>query len=470
MRFFSTHYTNWRSKRMSFASNEVKAILKLTAPILATQLAQVGMGTIDTLMSGYVSTRDLAGVAIGSAVWTPVWLFLAGVLVALSPAIAKANAANHKEQLPKLLSTAIALGVGTGLILGAFVAYIGWCMPSFIDDTHTADVASRYLYAIAFGMPISGVFLALRFYAEALNAAAHVTRIMLIGLALNIPINYVLIYGLFGLPELGGVGCGVGSALVLCFMTIAMLANTKKHRLEKDYALFANALRSRISDLMTLTKVGLPIGIAIFFEVSLFTAIALFLADLGPVVIAGHQVALNVASVTFMLPLSLGMAMTVRVGHHLGSTGAADAKRSSWLGVKLNFGLALFNATLITLGAGFIANLYSPDPDVVAIGTSLLFFAALFQISDAIQIAAAGALRAYEDTFVVMLITFAAYWLIGFGSGWYLAYEAAKPMGAAGFWIGLIIGLTFAAVALVIRLRMISNSYDSEAIQKKISS
>jgi MATE family multidrug resistance protein len=124
-------------------------------------------------------------------------------------------------------------------------------------------------------------------------------------------------------------------------MSVAMLANTRKHRLQKNYSLFANALRSRFSDLLALAKVGLPIGIAIFFEVSLFTAIALFLADLGPVVVAGHQVALNVASVTFMLPLSLGMAMTVRVGHHLGSTGKGqtgtqDAKRSSWLGVKLN--------------------------------------------------------------------------------------------------------------------------------------
>lgn len=441
---------------MSFASSEVRAILKLTAPILATQLAQVGMGTIDTLMSGYVSTQDLAAVAIGSAVWTPVWLFLAGILVALSPAVAKASAANDTEKLPKLLSTAIALGVAFGLILGVLVAYIGWSIPVFVKDAHTAKVASQYLYAIALGMPISGVFLALRFYAEALNAASHVTRIMLIGLALNVPINYVLIYGLFGFPELGGVGCGIGSATVLFIMSIAMLANTRKHRLQKDYALFANALRSRFADIMALTKVGLPIGVAIFFEVSLFTAIALFLADLGPVIVAGHQVALNVASITFMLPLSLGMAMTVRVGHHLGSTGAEDAKRSSWLGVKLNLGLALFNAGLITLGAGFIANLYSPDPAVVAIGTSLLFFAALFQISDAIQIAAAGALRAYEDTFAVMLITFAAYWLIGFGSGWYLAYEATEPLGAAGFWIGLIIGLTFAAVALVARLRSIS--------------
>lgn len=444
---------------MSFASNEVRAILTLTAPILATQLAQVGMGTIDTLMSGYVSTRDLAAVAIGSAVWTPVWLFLAGILVALSPAVAKSNAANDNANLPKLLSAAIALGVIAGLILGGLVAYIGWSIPAFINDEHTAQVASQYLYAIAVGMPISGVFLALRFYAEALNAAAHVTRIMLIGLLLNIPINCVLIYGLFGLPKLGGVGCGVGSATVLFIMSMAMLANTRKHRLQKGYALFTNAMRSQIKDIMALTKVGLPIGIAIFFEVSLFTAIALFLADLGPVVVAGHQVALNVASVTFMLPLSLGMAMTVRVGHHLGCSGAQAAKRSSWLGVKLNFGLALFNATLITLGAGFIANLYSPDPAVVAIGTSLLFFAALFQISDAVQIAAAGALRAYEDTFAVMLITFAAYWLIGFGSGWYLAYEAAEPMGAAGFWIGLIIGLTFAAVALLIRLWAIAKNH-----------
>ena len=455
----TAHSTSYHQEPVS----DLKAILKLTGPILLTQLAQVGMGTIDTVMSGYVSTRDLAAVAIGSAVWTPIWLFLAGVLVALPPAVAKARSGpSASSAIQSLLASGISLGLLTGVILGGITAAIAVALPYWIDDTHTATTAKYYLLAIATAMPISGIFLALRFHAEAVDQAHHVTRIMLIGLILNIPVNAALIYGWGPLPELGGIGCGIGSAIVVCFMTWALQWDCRRYRAEQSIRLLS-FYRSTVTDhVKSLSRVGLPIGVAIFFEVSLFTVIALFLTDLGPVVVAGHQVALNVSSVTFMLPLSLGMALTVRVGHHIGQQnnvpqGAlSPARQCAWLGVKLNLLLALFNAAVILSGAGLIANLYSPDPAVVSIGAALLIYAAIFQIPDAIQIAAAGALRAYEDTFVVMLITFLSYWVIGFGTGWYLAYGLAEPMGAAGFWIGLIAGLSCAAVCLLLRLRIVS--------------
>ncbi|MEC8523325.1 MAG: MATE family efflux transporter [Pseudomonadota bacterium] len=438
---------------------EVKAILKLTGPILLTQLAQVGMGTIDTLMSGYVSTRDLAAVAIGSAIWTPIWLFLAGILVAMSPAIAKARAADkNNNALRSIVGSGVSLGVIAGTLLGILTAVIALLLPSLVDDAHTAHTAKYYLLAIAIAMPVSGIFLALRFHAEAVDQAHHVTRIMLAGLLLNIPVNAALIYGWGFLPELGGIGCGIGSAIVVCTMTIALLWDCRRYRARDFGGIRTLNTHTQFSVLANLSRVGLPIGVAIFFEISLFTAIALFLTDLVPVVVAGHQVALNVSSVTFMLPLSLGMALTVRVGHHLGRSGFSAARRTAWLGVKLNLLLAMINATIILLGADLIAGLYSPDPAVVAIGSALLIYAAVFQIPDSIQIAAAGSLRAYEDTFAVMLITFVSYWLIGFSTGWYLAYGLAEPMGAAGFWIGLIAGLSCAAIILAWRLRVIGRN------------
>lgn len=447
-------------------TSDLKAILKLTGPILLTQLAQVGMGTIDTVMSGYVSTRDLAAVAIGSAVWTPIWLFLAGVLVALSPAIAKARSGlASSPAIQALLASGISLGLITGALLGSITAGITFALPYWIADAHTAITAKYYLLAIAVAMPVSGIFLALRFHAEAVDQAHHVTRIMLTGLLLNIPVNAALIYGWGPLPELGGIGCGIGSAIVVCFMTWALQWDCRRYRSEQSIRMMAVYQSSVISHVKSLSRVGLPIGVAIFFEVSLFTVIALFLTDLGPVVVAGHQVALNVSSVTFMLPLSLGMALTVRVGHYIGEQNRESvnslnpARQCAWLGVKINLLLALFNAAVIFSGAGLIANLYSPDPAVVSIGTALLIYAAIFQIPDAIQIAAAGALRAYEDTFVVMLITFLSYWVIGFGTGWYLAYGLSEPMGAAGFWIGLIAGLSCAAICLLLRLRIVSHRY-----------
>jgi len=453
---------------VDFSRHERKALLGLMLPILATQLAQIGMGTVDTLMSGYVSTRDLAAVAIGTAVWLPVWLFLAGILVALSPLAANMNARAHQQAdkthaLAQLLGAALFVGLLLGLLSGGFLwlasGFVNW----LVDDPVTATIARDYLQAIAVGFPAVGVFLAYRFFAEALNQPVHVTRIMLSGLVMNIPLNGLFVYGWLGFPALGGVGCGIGSSLVFLGMAIAMAINTRKHRLPAGFSIRQQLLRPHLAHVRNVLKIGVPIGLAIFFEVSLFTAVALFLTDLGPVVVAGHQVALNVSSLTFMIPLSLGMSLTVRVGHFLGANDPRSAKRAAWLGVRLNLACAMFNALLIVLFSAPIASLYSPDQSVVELGAQLLLFAAVFQLSDATQVAAAGALRAYHDTFVVMLITFIAYWPLGMGSGYLLAFHGIPQLGidaagAPGFWTGLVIGLTSAAAVLTIRLRKVSKA------------
>lgn len=444
---------------MTFKSQELRALRRLTLPILATQLAQIGMGTIDTVMSGYVSTHDLAAVAIGASIWMPLWLFMAGILVALSPLTARLNAAGKEHRLPRLLGAALVIGGMAGIVFGCLLGLLANYLPAILDDPLTARIAKDYLLAIAFGMPGAGIFLAYRFHAEALDQAAHVTRVMLSGLALNVPANAVFVYGWLGMPEMGGAGCGAGSSLIFALMAIMMFISTKKHRLPKHYPLWQHTLKPDWLQVRQIIALGLPIGIAIFFEVSLFSVIALFLLDLGPAVVGGHQVALNVASLIFMIPLSVGMALTVRVGHHLGSDQAELAQRSSWLGMQVNLAMALFNATLIVLLAKPISTLYSPDPQVVAIGIQLLWLAAVFQISDAIQIAAAGALRGYQDTFMVMVITFSSYWLVGLTSGYWLAFYYEKPLGATGFWIGLIAGLSCAAVALSYRLWQVSQQH-----------
>lgn len=465
-----THSTEKMLK--SAKTLELRALLRLTLPILATQLAQIGMGTVDTLMSGYISTHDLAAVAIGTSLWLPVWLFLAGILVALSPITAKFNGAGQTDNLPRLLSAALFLGIAFGVVAALTLTALSGLLPWIVEDPTTAEISKQYLSFIALGMPSAGLFLAYRFYAEALNQPGHVTRIMLIGLVLNIPANGLFLYGWFGLPELGGAGCGIGSTLVFTGMAIAMARNTRKHRLNDSYPLWREVRRPDWTQVKSVVALGLPIGIAIFFEVSLFSVIALFLTDLGPVIVAGHQVALNVSSLTFMIPLSLGMALTVRVGHHLGSQQPELARRSAWLGVKVNLALAAFNATLMVTLSGFIASLYSPDPEVVATAAGLLLFAAVFQLSDAIQIAAAGALRGYQDTLPVMIITFVSYWAIGLALGYYLAFNDLffndnQPLGAEGFWSGLVIGLTAAAIALSYRLYRVSHQQLTPDVQEK---
>lgn len=435
----------------------LKQLLALTAPILITQLAQIGMATIDTIMSGHVGTEDLAAIAIGSSLWTPIWLFVAGVMVAFTPQVAKLVGANKTDEVGEILGSAVITGIILGCITGVLLYHFGPLLSYLLTDPRSAALMREYVQAVSFGLPAAGAFLALRFHAEALNQPGAVTKIMLAGLLLNIPANGLFVYGWLGLEPMGGAGCGYGTTLVFHFLFITLLINCYKHRLPLHQRKLSTFFTLKREPAVSLITLGAPIGSAIFFEVSFFSVIALFLTPLGTDVVAGHQVAINMSSLTFMVPLSVGMAITVMVSQQLGRQKPQDAARISWLGVRVNLSLAIINASLIFLLAPYIAQLYSSDPKVVEIGASLLMFAAIFQFSDAIQIAAAGALRGYQDTIIVMLITFFAYWLCGLGLGYFLTFETLEPLGAKGFWIGIIVGLTAAAIMLSYRLYRVSN-------------
>lgn len=441
-----------------FPSNNafLKQLWRLTAPILITQLAQIGMATIDTVMSGRVGTLDLAAVAIGSSLWTPIWLFVGGVMVAFAPQVATLVGANKKDEVADIIGSAVMLGLILGLLTGLLLYIFGPYFSYLLTDPTSAQLMRDYIQSVSFGLPAAGGFLALRFHAEALNEPAAVTRIMLLGLLLNIPVNAVFIYGWLGMEPMGGAGCGYGTAIICYFLFFSMLFDCYKNRLPAHQKRLSVFFKAQYEPIKRLLALGLPIGAAIFFEISFFSVIALFLAPLGTDVVAGHQVAINVTSLLFMIPLSVGMALTVMVGQQIGRGELILASRVSWLGVRVNLALAVVNASLIYLCSPYIAQFYSNDLNVISIGSSLLAFAALYQISDAIQIAAAGALRGYQDTMIVMIITFCAYWLLGLGSGYYLAFLSPDPMGAKGFWLGIIIGLTASAIMLGYRLFRVS--------------
>ena len=436
-----------------------KQLCALTAPILITQLAQIGMATIDTIMSGHVGTADLAAIAIGSSLWTPIWLFVAGVMVAFTPQVAQLVGAGKQDQVGDILGSAVVLGIIMGIITATALYHFGPLLSYLLPDPLSAQLMTDYVKAVALGLPAAGAFLALRFHAEALNQPASVMRIMLAGLLLNIPANALFVYGWLGIKPMGGAGCGYGTVVVFHFLFLALLIDCYRTRLPTHQKHISVFFKAQLKPIMSLIAIGLPIGAAIFFEVSFFSVIALFLTPLGTEVVAGHQVAINMTSLTFMIPLSVAMAITVMVGQQLGQNDTQIASKISWLGVRVNLGVALFNAIIILVLSPFIAQLYSNDPNVVTIGASLLVFAAVFQISDAIQIAAAGALRGYQDTIVVMIITFFAYYFCGLGLGYFFAFEAPIPMGAKGFWLGIIVGLTAAAIMLSYRLYQVSQKH-----------
>lgn len=438
------------------SKSELKSLSKLAVPIFISQMAQMGMGTVDAVMSGNVSTEDLAAIAIGTSLWTPLWLFIAGILLVLSPKFAQLLSSQQQNRIIPLLGHGNGLALLIGIIASILLITISPQLEFLLPSTGTAQKMQDYVFAVALGLPAASMFISFRFHAEALGNASSVTAIMITGLILNIPINAIFVYGLFGMPELGGVGCGWGTFIVFHLMLLAIFIDCWLKRTSKDERQISNFIKFNFEESKDLLKTGLPIGTSIFFEVSFFSVIALLLSPLGDAVVAGHQVALNIASLTFMVPLSISMAITVRVGHHIGLNSYRNAFKTGWLGVKTNVVFSLLNASIIVLFSRAIAGVYTPDIQVIDLAVQLLVLAALFQISDAIQIGAAGALRAFQDTVIVMIISFLAYWVMGIGLGYYLAFSENHNMGAHGFWWGLITGLTLAAVLLALRMRQLN--------------
>ncbi|SFB85778.1 multidrug resistance protein, MATE family [Marinospirillum celere] len=437
-----------------------KPLLLLALPLLGAHLAQTGMGVVDTLMAGRLSAVDLAAVAVGTSVFAPIMLLIFGTLLATTPLVAQAAGAQQLQSLAEKVHQATWVSL-VMILLGWVVMTNSYLVFNFMGVTpEVANLASGYLKALTWGLPALAFFQVLRCLCEGLNHARPVLFISLFGLVVNIPANYVLIYGKLGFPQLGAVGCGYATALSFWVMALLLSGYVHFNQRYRTFNIFSSWQAPRFKVIGHIFWIGLPIGLAIFVEASLFTTIALFIGGLGEVVVAGHQVAFNFTTLIFMVPLSLGMALTVKVGHALGSNQAALAREVAWQGVLLCSLIALLSALFMWFSAPWVVKLYSENHQVQLLAASLIQLAVLYQVSDALQVNAAGALRGYKDTRVVMVITLVAYWVLGLGGGWWLALgdNPWGPQGVKGFWYGLIIGLSFAAVLLLWRLKSTSQA------------
>lgn len=458
---------------VSTSRRESWPLIRLALPICGAQLAQAGMSVVDIMMTGRHSATDLAAVSVGASLWMPLMLFMTGTLMGLTPIVAHLLGGGRRQQIRPNVHQALWIGVAMGII----AALVLWfCVePVFrwmeVPEAVTQQ-AQAYVGAVAFGMPGVAIFLSLRAFSDGVNHTRPALWISLVGLAVNIPSNFLLINGgaaveaLLGpatpdfiadIPALGAWGCGIATALAMWVMSVAMVIYTQRSRAYGDIKLWHSPSPPKLSVIRELLFVGVPIGVAIFVEVTLFTVIALFIASLGEIVVSAHQVALNYTSVLFMLPLSLGMALTVRVGNTLGSGDARLARLVAWNGILIAFAVAVLNSIVLWLTADTVIALYTHNPEVQALTLSLIGLAMLYQVSDSLQVAMAGALRGYKDTRVIMLITLLAYWLVGLGGGHLLGEYGLgpwlAPMGVHGYWLGLVGGLTVAAVLLGERLR-----------------
>ena len=448
---------------------EARQLLALAIPVILAQVAQTAMGFVDTVMAGGYSATDMAAVAIGTSIWLPAILFGHGLLLALTPTVAQLNGSGRRERIAHQVRQGFWLAATVSILIMIVLWNAGYIIHAMHDiDPQLADKAVGYLRALLWGAPGYLFFQVARNQCEGLAKTKPGMVMGFLGLLVNIPINYIFIYGHFGMPELGGVGCGVATASVYWVMFVAMLSYVKRAGSMRDIRNETHSGKPDLSVLKRLVQLGLPIALALFFEVTLFAVVALLVSPLGIVDVAGHQIALNFSSLMFVLPMSLAAAGTIRVGFRLGQGSTLDAQTAAHTGLGVGVCMAVLTAIFTVALREHIALLYNDNPEVVTLASQLMLLAGLYQISDSIQVIGSGILRGYKDTRSIFFITFTAYWVLGLPAGYILALTdlVVDRMGPAGFWMGFIIGLTSAAILMMLRMRFLQRQPSSIILQR----
>jgi MATE family multidrug resistance protein len=347
-----------------------------------------------------------------------------------------------------------------------------WLLDLMEVEDKFRQVTLDYLFYIAWGIPGFVIYAVLRNFCEGMSNTMPSLIIGFIGLIINIPANYIFVYGEFGMPALGGAGCGVATALVLWGMAISMAIYTFGAKRYKSLRLLRRWYKPNWDDVTYVIRLGFPISMSLFFEVSLFAAVALLIAPLGATVVSAHQIALNISSLVYMVPLSISMAVTLRVGFALGAGNPDNAMRSFRIALWFGGVFAAVNGLIMYLGGSFLASLYTPNTEVINLAATLMGLAAIFTLSDTFQVVAMGTLRGYKDTTYPMVLAFISYWPFGLTVGYVLGRTnlVVPAMGAAGFWIGFISGLSVAAVLLSVRLKKVSKAYKRRHFQEQLNS
>ncbi|MFC4161207.1 MATE family efflux transporter [Chitinimonas lacunae] len=434
---------------------EVAALWSLAWPILTGQLASIGMAVADVAMAGHYGAEDLAAVSLGASVWSIVVVTLMGLMMSINPTVAHHVGAGESDRIGHVVRQGLWKSLIVGLVAFTLTNLAALVFDVMQIEPGVRDKAKMFVHISSFGLPAFAAYRVLYGYSASLNQTKPMMVISIVALAFNIVANYGLIYGNFGLPEMGGVGCAVATALGLWLVLIAMVWWIRRAPVYRDTNPFERFEGPKREEISTLFRIGIPIGITYFAESSAFGLIALLVAKFGAVEVAAHQIALNFSSLVFMVPLSLGLGLITRVGHALGEGDPRAARFRSWVGVGLALILAVLSATLIAAGNDLIAAAYTSDLAIARLAAHLLIFAALFQLSDATQVATSCAIRGYKVTRPPMVIHMTAFWgfslplgcALGLAPDW-LPWRPERPLAAEGFWISLVVGLTVAAVLL----------------------
>lgn len=429
--------------------------LKLALPLMASQLGQVAVNFADNIMVAKLGPAALAGVSFANAMYAICLVFGMGISFALPPLISEAQGAGDDRRISSYfkhsLIVNIAFGVISLLLLIAFIPF----MKYLGQDPEILPHAADYMYYSAIGMLPFMIFQTLRCYSDGLSETLPSMIVIIIGNVLNVILNYLLIFGHWGLPEMGTAGAALSSFISRVFMVFGILVlfrywkNLWSHLSEVRFNMYKSSYFKKILSL------GIPSSFQMTFELTAFSAAAIIMGLIGKVEQASHQIAINLASITFMIATGLAMAATIRVGNQLGK---GDIPKVKDAGYSAMIQITIF---MIVAAIGFVLTrhllptIYMDNEEVISIAAYLLLAAAIFQIPDGIQVITLSTLRGLQDVKIPTLITFLSYWLLGIPCSYILAITL--EWGPIGVWIGLIVGLTISAIFLSYRFKMLTD-------------
>jgi MATE family multidrug resistance protein len=433
---------------------EVRALLRLAIPVVLSELAWMLMAVVDTIMVGHLSPEAIGAVGLGSNLYYIPALFGAGLLLGLDPLVSQAFGRGDDDDCRAWLSQSLYLALALSVPIIVAVRWIPSLLPHWGTNPVIAAQASEYLWLLNWGTPWLLAYAAFRRYLQGMHVVKPVTFALVSANLVNLGGNWVLIYGKLGFPAMGVRGSALSTVLARVYMAGFLVAAAWWHEHQRNFSLFAHWAAPNLQRIKRILRLGGPAATQMLFEFGAFTAATVIAAKLNPEALAAHQVALNCASVTYMVPLGISAAAAVSVGHAIGAGDPRRARRAGWLAITISVGFMAMMAVLLTVFPHPIVHIYSPDAQVMAIGAPLLGLAAAFQIFDGAQTTTTGALRGLGHTKGPMVLNLMGYWLLGLPLGYVLCFRGR--LGIFGVWIGLTIALIFIASLMVFEWKRLS--------------
>ena len=449
-------------QQISALLQEAGPLWRIAWPLLIAQTAQIGTGVVDTLMAGNYGDADLAAIAVGFNIWLPLYLIILGTLFACSAIVAQDFGANRIDRIRSFLPQGLWVAMAISAVMTPMCLQSGVVINLLGLPDETAAKTTAYVSRVGLGFPALGLFMSLRYHTQGLGVTAPFAMASVAGFIANVPLNYMLIFGHWGAPELGAEGCGLATAASMWITTSIILLYVVSAKSLKPYLpsrWLQKPDRQRITEILV---VGLPVGMTFFLETGVFAAITLFIATLGDTAVAAHQIAINIWDVFYIPMVSIGSAMATRMGHAIGAGNAQGVRMALRVGALIGTLIGLITMAVLLLFPNAIINAYTASADIRFLALQLLRLAALFIMIDVVQILGSFVLRAYKETrFPFIVVTF-SYWGLALPVGYLLAihWGDGSVEGTVDFWYATILGITVATLLISWRVRRIFLALD----------